>query len=158
MRWQSRSRRMMILRCPTPASSPSLEMPSSCSSQYKPPYGSCWPPTLGQPEQLTLEWAHSRMTIHAGKSRFSLQTLPTADFQLVRTATSFGQPLCLSQKLLKRMPDALCHGAERRLPLSRGHAGGHRWPADAYGCYRRRPPPLIHDPCPDGECRGAPLN
>jgi len=53
---------------------------------------------------ITLEWAEGKMTVRAGKSRFSLQTLPAEDFPLVRAATDFSdQVLRLPQKLLKRL-------------------------------------------------------
>jgi len=53
---------------------------------------------------VTLEWVDGKMTVRAGKSRFSLQTLPAEDFPLVRAATDFSdQVLRLPQKLLKRL-------------------------------------------------------
>lgn len=56
------------------------------------------------PGNVTLEWSDGKMTVRAGKSRFSLQTLPAEDFPLVRAATDFSdQVLRLPQKLLKRL-------------------------------------------------------
>ncbi|CUB00399.1 DNA polymerase III subunit beta [Thiomonas bhubaneswarensis] len=61
------------------------------------------------PGTVTLEWSEGKMTVRAGKSRFSLQTLPAEDFPLVRAAADFTDPaahgptLRLPQKLLKRL-------------------------------------------------------
>lgn len=53
----------------------------------------------------------SRMTVKAGKSRFNLQTLPTADYPVMTKATGSGTSVAISQiafkKLLKKVEFAM---------------------------------------------------
>ncbi len=54
--------------------------------------------------EVRLDWGEGKMTVLAGKSRFSLQTLPAEDFPLVREASDFSpQPLRLHQRVIKRL-------------------------------------------------------
>jgi DNA polymerase-3 subunit beta len=41
---------------------------------------------------VTLASAQNKLTLQAGKSRFTLQTLPADDFPLVNEAVDFGPP------------------------------------------------------------------
>jgi len=50
---------------------------------------------------VTLSSAHNKLTLQAGKSRFTLQTLPAEDFPLVNEAVDFGPSFSVPQKTLK---------------------------------------------------------
>ncbi len=50
---------------------------------------------------VTLSAAQNKLTLQAGKSRFTLQTLPTDDFPLVNEAVDFGPTFAVPQKTLK---------------------------------------------------------
>ena len=50
---------------------------------------------------ITLSAAASKLTLQAGKSRFTLQTLPSDDFPLVNEAVDFGPTFSIPQKMLK---------------------------------------------------------
>lgn len=83
------------------------------------------------PGAVTLEWAEGKMTVRAGKSRFSLQTLPADDFPLVRAASDFSdQVLRLPQKLLKRLL-GLTHFAMAQHDI-RYYLNGMLWVADGH--------------------------
>ncbi|MFO1326314.1 MAG: DNA polymerase III subunit beta [Rubrivivax sp.] len=50
---------------------------------------------------VTLSSAQNKLTLQAGKSRFTLQTLPSEDFPLVNEAVDFGPTFSVPQKTLK---------------------------------------------------------
>jgi DNA polymerase-3 subunit beta len=50
---------------------------------------------------VTLSSAQNKLTLQAGKSRFTLQTLPAEDFPLVSEAVDFGPSFSVPQKVLK---------------------------------------------------------
>ena len=50
---------------------------------------------------VTLSAAQNKLTLQAGKSRFTLQTLPAEDFPLVNEAVDFGPAFGVPQKVLK---------------------------------------------------------
>jgi len=53
--------------------------------------------------QLKLDSKDSQVVVSAGKSRFTLQTLPAADYPRVETGAGLGEPVRLPQKTLKRL-------------------------------------------------------
>lgn len=56
------------------------------------------------PEQVvTLSANQSKLTLQGGKSRFTLQTLPSDDFPLVQEAADYGPPFAVPQKALKSL-------------------------------------------------------
>ncbi len=52
---------------------------------------------------VTLSAAQSKLTLTAGKSRFTLQTLPADDFPLVNEAVDFGPTFAVPQKTLRTL-------------------------------------------------------
>ncbi len=50
---------------------------------------------------ITLSSAQNKLTLQAGKSRFTLQTLPSEDFPLVNEAVDFGPTFSVPQKTLR---------------------------------------------------------
>src|ERR1700741_1389519 len=50
---------------------------------------------------VTLSAAQNKLTLQGGKSRFTLQTLPSDDFPLVQEAADFGPMFSVPQKVLK---------------------------------------------------------
>ena len=52
-------------------------------------------------QMVTLSAAQNKRTLQAGKSRFTLQTLPADDFPLVNEAVDFGPTFSVPQKTLK---------------------------------------------------------
>lgn len=50
---------------------------------------------------VTLTANQNKLTLHGGKSRFTLQTLPSDDFPLVQEAADFGPAFAVPQKVLK---------------------------------------------------------
>ena len=52
---------------------------------------------------VTLNSAQSKLTLTAGKSRFTLQTLPAEDFPLVSEASDFGPTFAVPQKTLRTL-------------------------------------------------------
>ena len=52
---------------------------------------------------VTLSAAQSKLTLTGGKSRFTLQTLPSDDFPLVNEAADFGPVFSVPQKTLKTL-------------------------------------------------------
>jgi DNA polymerase-3 subunit beta len=56
---------------------------------------------LPSDQTITLSAAASKLTLQAGKSRFTLQTLPSEDFPLVNEAVDFGPTFSIPQKTLK---------------------------------------------------------
>jgi DNA polymerase-3 subunit beta len=50
---------------------------------------------------ITLTAASAKLTLQAGKSRFTLQTLPSEDFPLVNESVEFGPTFSIPQKTLK---------------------------------------------------------
>ena len=53
--------------------------------------------------KVKLDSKDSQVVVSAGKSRFTLQTLPAADFPRVETGAGLGAAITLSQKTLKRL-------------------------------------------------------
>ncbi|WP_324779814.1 DNA polymerase III subunit beta [Thiobacillus sedimenti] len=53
--------------------------------------------------RVKLDSKDSQVVVSAGKSRFTLQTLPAADFPRVETGTGLGDAIHLPQKTLKRL-------------------------------------------------------
>ncbi len=53
--------------------------------------------------KLKLDTRDSQVVVSAGKSRFTLQTLPAADFPRVETGAGLGEAVRLPQKTLKRL-------------------------------------------------------
>ena len=56
---------------------------------------------LPSDQVVTLSSAQNKLTLQAGKSRFTLQTLPSEDFPLVNEAVDFGPTFSVPQKVLK---------------------------------------------------------
>ncbi|MBC8058651.1 MAG: DNA polymerase III subunit beta [Rhizobiales bacterium] len=54
---------------------------------------------------VTLSANQSKLTLQGGKSRFTLQTLPSDDFPLVQEAADFGPAFSVPQKALKGLID-----------------------------------------------------
>ena len=52
---------------------------------------------------VSLAAAQNKLTLQAGKSRFTLQTLPSDDFPLVNEAADFGPAFSLPQKTLRNL-------------------------------------------------------
>lgn len=56
------------------------------------------------PEQVvSLDASDNRLVLRGGKSRFTLQSLPAADFPLVKDAADFGPAFAVPQKALKAL-------------------------------------------------------
>jgi DNA polymerase III subunit beta len=53
--------------------------------------------------KVKLDTKDSQVVVSAGKSRFTLQTLPAADFPRVETGAGLGKAISLPQKTLKRL-------------------------------------------------------
>jgi len=53
--------------------------------------------------KVKLDTKDSQVVVSAGKSRFTLQTLPAADFPRVETGAGLGEAIRLPQKTLKRL-------------------------------------------------------
>ncbi len=56
---------------------------------------------LPSDQLITLSSAQNKLTLQAGKSRFTLQTLPSEDFPLVNEAVDFGPTFSVPQKTLR---------------------------------------------------------
>jgi DNA polymerase-3 subunit beta len=54
---------------------------------------------------VTLTSAANKLTLQGGRSRFTLQTLPSEDFPLVNEAADFGPAFSVPQKTLRRLVD-----------------------------------------------------
>ena len=52
---------------------------------------------------VSLSAAQNKLTLQAGKSRFTLQTLPAEDFPLVNEAADFGPAFSVPQKVLRNL-------------------------------------------------------
>jgi DNA polymerase-3 subunit beta len=61
--------------------------------------------TLPADQVVSLTAAASKLTLQGGKSRFTLQTLPSEDFPLVNESVDFGTPFSIPQKTLKALID-----------------------------------------------------
>jgi DNA polymerase-3 subunit beta len=57
--------------------------------------------SLPNDQVVTLSAAQNKLTLQAGKSRFTLQTLPAEDFPLVNEAVDFGPVFSVPQKVLR---------------------------------------------------------
>ena len=58
---------------------------------------------LPNDQVVTLAAAQNKLTLTGGKSRFTLQTLPSDDFPLVNEAVDFGPAFSVPQKVLKTL-------------------------------------------------------
>ncbi len=58
---------------------------------------------LPNDQNVTLSAAQSKLTLQGGKSRFTLQTMPSDDFPLVQEAADFGPAFSVPQKVLKTL-------------------------------------------------------
>jgi DNA polymerase III subunit beta len=56
-------------------------------------------------QSVTLSAAQNKLTLQGGKSRFTLQTLPSEDFPLVNEAVDFGPMFAVPQKTLRGLVD-----------------------------------------------------
>ena len=54
-------------------------------------------------QTVSLESAQNKLILKGGKSRFTLQTLPSEDFPLVQEAATFGPVFSVPQKVLKEL-------------------------------------------------------
>jgi DNA polymerase-3 subunit beta len=61
--------------------------------------------TLPADQVVTLTANGAKLTLQGGKSRFTLQTLPSEDFPLVNEAVDFGPAFSVPQKTLKSLID-----------------------------------------------------
>lgn len=61
--------------------------------------------TLPADQVVSLSASGSKLTLQGGKSRFTLQTLPSEDFPLVNESVDFGTPFSIPQKTLKGLID-----------------------------------------------------
>jgi DNA polymerase-3 subunit beta len=61
--------------------------------------------TLPADQTVSLTASGSKLTLQGGKSRFTLQTLPSEDFPLVNESVDFGTPFAIPQKTLKGLID-----------------------------------------------------
>jgi DNA polymerase-3 subunit beta len=61
--------------------------------------------SLPSDQTITLSSAQNKLTLQAGKSRFTLQTLPAEDFPLVNEAVDFGPSFAVPQKTLRALID-----------------------------------------------------
>lgn len=61
--------------------------------------------TLPADQTVSLTAAGSKLTLQGGKSRFTLQTLPSEDFPLVNESVDFGTPFSIPQRTLKGLID-----------------------------------------------------
>jgi DNA polymerase-3 subunit beta len=59
--------------------------------------------TLPAEQVVSLEDKEQKLLLRAGKSRFTLQSLPAQDFPLVQEASSYSAPITLPQKELKKL-------------------------------------------------------
>jgi DNA polymerase III subunit beta len=59
--------------------------------------------SLPDDQLITLSSAQSKLTLQAGKSRFTLQTLPADDFPLVNESADYGPAFSVPQKTLKHL-------------------------------------------------------
>jgi DNA polymerase III subunit beta len=58
---------------------------------------------LPSDQVVTLSSAQNKLTLQGGKSRFTLQTLPSEDFPLVNEAVDFGPTFSVPQKTLRNL-------------------------------------------------------
>ncbi len=59
--------------------------------------------TMPGDQTVSLESSQDKLLLKGGKSRFTLQTLPAADFPLVQEAANFGPAFSVPQKTLKHL-------------------------------------------------------
>jgi DNA polymerase III subunit beta len=59
--------------------------------------------SLPDDQLITLSSAQNKLTLQAGKSRFTLQTLPAEDFPLVNEAADYGPAFAVPQRTLKHL-------------------------------------------------------
>ena len=59
--------------------------------------------SLPSEQTVSLSAAQNKLTLQAGKSRFTLQTLPAEDFPLVNEASDFGPVFSVPQKVLRSL-------------------------------------------------------
>jgi DNA polymerase-3 subunit beta len=61
--------------------------------------------TLPAGQAVSLSASGNRLVLQGGKSRFTLQSLPSEDFPLVSESADFGTPFSIPQKTLKTLVD-----------------------------------------------------
>ena len=59
--------------------------------------------SLPSDQMVSLSAAQNKLTLQAGKSRFTLQTMPAEDFPLVNEASDFGPVFAMPQKVLRSL-------------------------------------------------------
>ena len=59
--------------------------------------------SLPSDQMVSLSAAQNKLTLQAGKSRFTLQTMPAEDFPLVNEASDFGPVFAVPQKVLRSL-------------------------------------------------------
>jgi DNA polymerase III subunit beta len=59
--------------------------------------------SLPNDQLITLSGAQNKLTLQAGKSRFTLQTLPAEDFPLVNESADYGPSFSVPQKTLRHL-------------------------------------------------------
>ena len=59
--------------------------------------------SLPSDQTVSLTANQAKLTLQAGKSRFTLQTLPAEDFPLVQEAVDFGPAFSVPQTTLKSL-------------------------------------------------------
>ena len=59
--------------------------------------------TMPGDQSVSLEANNGKLLLKGGKSRFTLQSLPAADFPLVQESSSFGPTFAIPQKTLKQL-------------------------------------------------------
>ena len=59
--------------------------------------------TMPADQTVSLESSQNKLVLKGGKSRFTLQTLPSEDFPLVQEAANFGPSFSVPQKVLKEL-------------------------------------------------------
>jgi DNA polymerase III subunit beta len=59
--------------------------------------------SLPSDQLITLSGAQNKLTLQAGKSRFTLQTLPAEDFPLVNESADYGPAFAVPQNTLKQL-------------------------------------------------------
>ena len=59
--------------------------------------------SLPDSSEINMATSDSRITVKAGKSRFSLATLPSDDFPLVQESANFGPEFQVPEKTLKKL-------------------------------------------------------
>ncbi len=80
--------------------------------------------SLPADQVVTLTAAQNKLTLQAGKSRFTLQTLPAEDFPLVNEAVDFGPVFSVPQNTLRSLVNHLARLQARRIRHADGRVPG----------------------------------